>query len=121
MAGQPCPRALRACGRAAGPALVAWPAPRLPLALPDLMGRILAIDGRLARSPYPEREEKTWRAPDAWARALLHRAQSALATPIKRELQALSATMAAQAEALAAASDDTLRTRLRQAAPAAVH
>ena len=85
------------------------------------MGRILAIDGRLARSPYPEREEKTWRAPDAWARALLHRAQSALATPIRRELQALSAAMAAQAETLAAASDDTLRARLRQAAPAAVH
>jgi preprotein translocase subunit SecA len=86
-----------------------------------MAGRILSIDGPLARSPYPEREEKAPHAPDAFARALIHRVQAALATPVTRELQALAAAMAAQAVGLAAASDDELRQRLRLAAPPAVH
>ena len=86
-----------------------------------MAGRILVIDGALARSPYPEREEKVFHAPDRWARALLHRAQAALATPIRRELAALARLMAAQAAPLAALTDDALRQRLRQAAAPAVH
>jgi preprotein translocase subunit SecA len=86
-----------------------------------MAGRILSVDGRLARSPYPEREEKSLHAADAWARALLNRAQSALAPPIARELAALRRAALARMPEMAGLSDDDLRRRLRRAATAALH
>ena len=86
-----------------------------------MSGRQLVIDGRLARSPYPEREEGRIRAPDEWARALMHGVRCALAAPVTRELRAQERVLQRERDTLAAASDDELRLRLRRAAPGAVH
>ena len=86
-----------------------------------MSSRILSIDGRLARSPFPEREDKSASAPDEWARALVDRLREVWVTPVGRELRSLVRAMAQLAPELAAATDDELRRQLRQCAALAVH
>ncbi len=86
-----------------------------------MSGRILSTAGPLARSPYPEREDKTVSAPDEWARALIDRLRAPWRTPVAHELRLLTRLMAAQRKALTEASDVQLRRQLRQHAHAAVY
>ena len=86
-----------------------------------MTSRILSIAGSLARSPYPERDDKSTSAPDLWARAVVDRLWGVWRTPVARELRHLMRLMTAQRAALAAASDAQLRQQLRQHAALAVH
>ena len=86
-----------------------------------MSGRILSIEGPLARSPYPEREDKSTWAADEWARALVDRVRGVWITPVARELRSLTRAMAQQSAALAATPDAQLRQQLKQYASPAVH
>jgi preprotein translocase subunit SecA len=86
-----------------------------------MASRILSTTGLLARSPYPERDDKSTSAPDLWARAWIDRVWELWRTPVTRELRSLMRLMAQQQAALAAASDTQLRQQLKQHAAAAVH
>ena len=86
-----------------------------------MSSRILSIEGPLARSPYPERQDKSASAPDEWARALVGRLRGVWATPVARELRSLVRAMVQQRAALAAAPDAQLRQQLKQYAAPAVY
>ena len=84
-------------------------------------GRILSTAGPLARSPFPEREDKSLSAPDEFARALLGRMREALVTPVSRELRLLARCLERERSAMAAISDTGLLQQLQRLALPAVH
>ena len=84
-------------------------------------GPVLAIRGRMARSIYPEREDKIVSAPDLFALDLLARLRRAAATPAAREVHRLGRALQAEQPALRALDDAALRAELRGIAVDAVH
>ncbi|MEP7300073.1 MAG: DEAD/DEAH box helicase [Caldimonas sp.] len=86
-----------------------------------MTSRILSIEGPLARTPFPEREDKSTSSPDLWARALVDRLSGVWATPAAREVRSLAGTMARGQAALSALPDAELRRQLQASAGRAVH
>jgi preprotein translocase subunit SecA len=84
-------------------------------------GRLLAIDGALAHSVYPERQDKAQHAADRWVRASADGLRRRLSTPARREIAQLRAVQATQGAAHAALSDEALRRALGALAGPAVH
>lgn len=84
-----------------------------------MTARILSITSPLARSPYPEREDKLLSVPDEWARSVIDRLCGLWVTPVRRELRTLQRLMTAERDALSSASDAQLRRQLRQHATGA--
>jgi preprotein translocase subunit SecA len=84
-------------------------------------GRLLAVDGALARSVYPERQDKASHAADRWTRALADAVRRRLATPVRREIAALARRQRDGAGRLAALDDAAVRVALRRLATPAVH
>ena len=81
----------------------------------------LAIRERLARSVYPEREDKNVSAPDQFALGVVARLRR-LATPsAAREVKRLHAELQAEGPRLRALADAELLQAMRTQAPAAVH
>ena len=75
---------------------------------------------RLARTAFPEREDRAPSAPDAWALGLLSRLRRRLAPPASREVARLAALLAQRQAELRSLDDAALLARLRALAPAAV-
>ncbi len=74
---------------------------------------------RLARTAFPEREDKSTSAPDRWALGLASKVRRWLATPAAREVARFAAALENQTPALHALGDDDLRQQLRRDAVAA--
>ena len=85
-----------------------------------MSGSTLAIRGRLARSAFPEREDKNPSAPDQVALDLIARARRRFVLPAAWQVPRCARALAAATPALRAATDDALVTELRALAPAAV-
>ena len=81
----------------------------------------LAIRGRLARSVYPEREDKNVSAPDQFALGVVARLRRLLTPSAAREVNKLHAALDAQGARLRALSDADLLQALRLSAAPAVH
>jgi hypothetical protein len=75
---------------------------------------------RLARTAFPEREDRAPSAADAMALGLLSRLRRRLAPPSTREVARLAALLAERGPQLRALDDAALLARLRGLAPAAV-
>ncbi len=75
---------------------------------------------RLARTAFPEREDRAPSAADAWALALVSRLRRRLAPPAAREVARLAGLLAEQGPALRVLDDAALLAQLRALAPAAV-
>ncbi|MBI3346126.1 MAG: hypothetical protein HY020_02815 [Burkholderiales bacterium] len=74
----------------------------------------------LARTAFPEREDRAPSAADAWALGLLSSLRRRLAPPAAREVARLAGRLAEQGPHLRALDDAALLTHLRAIAPAAV-
>ena len=81
----------------------------------------LEIRERLARSVYPEREDKNVSAPDQFALGLVARVRRLASPPAAWEVKRLQAALDAQDERLRGLSDTALRQALRDSAVPAVH
>lgn len=74
---------------------------------------------RLARTPFPELEDKASTLPDQWARGLWLAARRLILPGGAREVARFAAAQAHDAAARLALTDEALRSRLRAVAPAA--
>jgi preprotein translocase subunit SecA len=79
----------------------------------------MAATIRLARTAFPEREDKDTSAPDLVALRLLARLRGWFARPAAREVARLAAALDADGAALRALDDQALRAALKASAPAA--
>ena len=55
-----------------------------------MTARTLAANGRLARTAFPEREDKSANAPDQWALGVVASMRRAMAPPAAREVARLT-------------------------------
>lgn len=75
---------------------------------------------RLARAPFPEREDQPLGAMDAWALGLLFRLRSARSLAVAREVRLIGQAMARRRDELSALESEALLGLLRESARQAV-
>jgi len=80
----------------------------------------MAATLRLARTAFPEREDKNTSAPDQWALGVVTALRRRFAWPPARQVARLAALLREQGPALATLSDDALRLAMTEIAPSAV-
>ena len=85
-----------------------------------MSSRALASALRLARTAFPEREDKSASGLDEWALGLISAVRRLLAAPAAREVARLSRELEQQAAALRALDDAALRQQLRDIATPSV-